>query len=97
MRTYLNQESRRISRVMDMEARVGELDGVHNSFRGEIINIDVAVRPTGYQLVTGIPNGQKRIYPGGVSDRQRRLRASSLKILIDVPNMNSMIGSSGRK
>ena len=32
--------------MMDMEARVGELDHVYHSFGGKIININAAVRPT---------------------------------------------------
>jgi len=96
-RTYLDQNGRRISRTMNIEARVGKLDGIHNSFRGKIINIDVAVCPTRDKLVAGIQNGQEGVNPGGVSDCQRQLRASYAKIMINVPNVNSMISSSGHK
>ena len=44
--TYLDQENRRVPRMMDMKARVGEFDHIHDSLRREIINIDIAVCPT---------------------------------------------------
>ena len=47
--------------------------------------------------MAGIQNGQEGMNPGSVSDHQRQLRASYPEIMIDVPNVNSVISSSGRK
>lgn len=95
--TYLNQNSRWNSQAMYIEARVGKLDGIHNSFRGKIINIDVAVCPTRDHLVARFQNVREGTDPGGVSDRQRELRASDLKVTTNVLNVDSVISSSGRK
>ena len=96
-KTYLDQESRRVPRTVDTKCRVGKFDRIHNSFGREIIHIDVTVCPAGYELIAGIPNGKERIYLGGVSDRQRRPGVSGLKVVVDVPNVNGVISSSGRK
>jgi hypothetical protein len=95
--THLDQESRRVPRTVDTKGRVGKFDRIHNSFRREIVHIDVAVCPAGDEFVAGIPNGQERIYLRGVSDRQGRPRVSGLKVVVDVPNVNGVISSSGRK
>jgi len=47
--------------------------------------------------VAGVLNRQERVYRRGMRDRQGRSRASSLKVVVDVPNVNSMISPSGRK
>ena len=47
--------------------------------------------------MAGIPNGQQRMYLGGVFDHQRRPRASSPKVTVDVPDVNGMISTPGGK
>lgn len=42
-------------------------------------------------------DGQQRVYPGGVVYNQRRLGANSLKIVVNVPNVNGVINSPGGK
>jgi len=41
-------------------------------------------------------DGQEGINPGSVSDHQRQLGTSYPEIMINVPNVNSVISSSGR-
>ena len=47
--------------------------------------------------MAGILNGEERVYLGGVSDRERRTGASGLEIVVNVPNVNSVVSSPGRK
>lgn len=82
---------------MDVEGGVGEFDGLHNSFRREVVNVDGTVCPTRDKLVAGVPNREECVYLRGVSDRQRRPRARSLEIVVNAPDVNCVIGSSGRK
>jgi len=82
---------------MDMEGGVREFDAIYNSFRREVVNVDVTVRPTRDEFVAGVPDGEERVYLGGVPDRQRRSRARSLEIVVNTPNVNYVISPSGRK
>ena len=56
---------------MDMEGEIGEFHGIHNSFRREIVNVDVAVRPTRDEFMAGVLNREEGVYLGGVPNRQR--------------------------
>jgi len=82
---------------MNVEGGVGEFDGIHNSFRREIVNVYVTVRPARDEFVAGVPNREERVYPGGVLDCQRRPRARSLETVVNAPNMNCVISPSGCK
>lgn len=77
-----------------MKARVGQFDRVYHALGREVINIDVAICPIRYELVARVHDGQQRVYLGGVFDCQGQCRAS-LKMMVDVPNVNSVIRSSG--
>jgi len=82
---------------MNVEGGIGEFDGIYNSFRREIVNVDVTVGPTRDEFVAGVPNREEREYLGGVPNCQRRLRARSPEIMVDAPDVNCVISPSGRK
>ena len=46
--------------------------------------------------MAGVQEGQEGMNPGSVSDHQRQLGTSYSEIMINVPNANSVIRSSGR-
>ena len=47
--------------------------------------------------MAGVTNREERVYLGGVSDRQRQLRAGNLEIVVNVPNVNRVVSPSGRE